>query len=81
MNDLKEDIKDVGILMLFCAAIIIITFLCAMVGEYLVGVALRMGLASIPSLWVVHLSGLFMALGVVFSVGGRLVNGVWWWKQ
>jgi hypothetical protein len=42
------------------------------------GVAYRLGLVSVAAQWTIYAMGLFICIGTVLTVAGRLVMGGWW---
>ena len=77
---MKDDLE--AIVALFCsiALIMLTTLLFSAAAQWLAGVAYRLGLVSVAAQWTIYAMGLFICLGTVLTVAGRLVVGNWWFR-
>ena len=77
---MKDDLE--AIVALFCsiALIMLTTLLFSAAAQWLAGVAYRLGLVSVAAQWTIYAMGLFICIGMVLTVAGRLVVGNWWFR-
>ena len=76
--------KDLEALAALCCSIALImltTLLFSAVAQWLAGVAYRLGLVSVAAQWTIYAMGLFICLGTVLTVAGRVVMGGWWFHD
>jgi hypothetical protein len=78
---MKDDLE--AIVALFCsiALIMLTTLLFSAAAQWLAGVAYRLGLVSVAAQWTIYAMGLFICIGTVLTVAGRLVMGGWWFHD
>lgn len=79
-KSIGDELFDVGILCLICAAIFVVTFIGVMLGNVFAGIVWRAGAHDSAASWLAHICALSATIGVVLSVGARVTNGEWFWK-
>ena len=78
---MKNDIEAIAALFCSIALIMLSTLLFSAAAQWLAGVAYRLGLVSVAAQWTIYAMGLFICLGTVLTVAGRLVMGGWWFHD
>ena len=77
---MKDDLESIGLILLTIAAIVFTTLMFSAAAQWLAGAAYRLGLVSVAAQWTIYAMGLFICIGTVLTVAGRLVVGDWWFK-
>ena len=77
---MKDDLQAIAFLFCSIALIVLTTLLFSAAAQGLAGVAWRLGLVSTAAQWTIYAMGLFICLGTVLTVVGRLVTGQWWFR-
>jgi hypothetical protein len=77
---MRDDLQAIAALFSAIALIILTTVLFSGAAQWLSGVAWRLGLVSNAAQWTIYIMGLFLCVGFVLTVAGRVVEGRWWWK-
>ena len=77
---MKNDIEAIAFMFSSIALIMLTTLLFSAAAQWLAGVAYRLGLVSVAAQWTIYAMGLFICLGTVLTVAGRLVTGQWWFR-
>ena len=78
---MKDDLEAIVALCCSIALIMLTTLLFSAAAQWLAGVAYRLGLVSVAAQWTIYAMGLFICLGTVLTVAGRLVVGNWWFHD
>ena len=78
---MKNDIEAIAALFCSIALIMLTTLLFSAAAQWLSGVAYRLGLVSVAAQWTIYAMGLFICIGTVLTVAGRLVMGGWWFHD
>ena len=77
---MRDDLQAFAALCCAVALIALNTLLFCAAAQWLSGVAWRLGLVSNSAQWTIYVMGLLLCLGFALTVGGRVVEGRWWWK-
>jgi hypothetical protein len=77
---MKKDLQSIGALCFAIFLIMVTTLIFVAISQWLAGVAWRMGLVSNAAQWTIYAVGLFMCIGTVTTVAGRIVDGKWWFR-
>lgn len=75
------ELSDIAIVLIACSLIIAVTFVGVMFGEWIANIFYRAGDTSSAASWIAHAVALMLTLGVIFSIGGRIVNQSWWFHE
>jgi len=77
---MKQDLQSIGVMLFAIFLIMVTTLVFVAISQWLAGVAWRMGLTSNAAQWTIYVTGLFMCIGTVVTVAGRVVDGEWWFR-
>jgi hypothetical protein len=78
---MKDDLQAIAFMFSSIGLIILVTLLFSAAAQWLSGVAYRLGLVSVAAQWTIYAMGLFICIGTVLTVAGRLVMGGWWFHD
>jgi len=78
---IREDIGSLAILFCFALAAVLVGLFVAMTGHWLSGVMYRLGATEYPASWIAYGLSAVAWIIIGLSVGGRVVNGSWWWRD
>ena len=78
---MKDDLEAITALFCSIALIMLTTLLFSGSAQWMAGVAYRLGLVSVAAQWTIYAMGLFICIGTVLTVAGRLVMGGWWFHD
>lgn len=75
-----KDIQAIGALLLGVTLITINSLLFCAASQWVSGVAYRLGLTGAPAQWTIYVVSMFLCLGTMFTVVGRVAEGRWWFE-
>ena len=78
---MKNDLEALAFMLSSIALIMLTTLLFSAAAQWMAGVAYRLGLVSVAAQWTIYAMGLFICIGTVLTVAGRLVMGGWWFHD
>jgi len=77
----KDDFHSLAILCVFASGCALVGMAIAVTGHWLTEVMWHLGATEEPAAWISY-GAAFLAWCVIgFSVGGRVVNGQWFWRE
>ncbi len=77
---LADDLADVGIMLFGFGMVMIFTAAGLWFSDWMAGAFYRMGFEGSPVTWISHIVGFSLTVGAALTIGGRVLNGSFWWR-